>query len=287
MRLLPPVTQSCAVRRRKAKLAPAGQAGCARARAFQETMRQGRAAAAYALLLAGGAVWAGPPFLTDDPAPITYRHSEAYVFATLDATAADRTVLLPAAEFNNSPVPDVHLHIAVPLILYGVNHSAQYYGLGDIEVGVKYRFVQETALMPQIGVYPMAELPSGSPEHGLGNGRSWWKLPMWLQKSVGSWTTYGGGGYAVNHAPGMRSYGFGGWALQHEVNQSLTLGGELFAQGAVNSLGRGTLIANFGGIYTPGRGCAGCQILFSAGHSVSGERNTVAYLALYWDIGPQ
>ena len=31
-------------------------------------------------------------------------------------------------------------------------------------------------------------------ERGLGNGRAWCKIPLWIQKSWGPWTTYGGGG---------------------------------------------------------------------------------------------
>jgi hypothetical protein len=229
--------------------------------------------------------WAGPPFLTDDPEPIEYGHSEAYVFATMDATSDGRTVQFPAAEFNTSPFPDVHLHLVVPMTVNRPNQGARSYGLGDTEVGIKYRFVHETDTLPQIGIFPMAELPSGEAERGLGNGRTWWKLPLWIQKSWGSWRTYGGGGYAINHAPGMRNYAFGGWLLQHDFSGSLTLGGEIFTQGAATDQGRSTAIANLGGFYTPKGACGGCQVLFSAGHSVSGERHTVGYLALYWEFG--
>jgi hypothetical protein len=31
-------------------------------------------------LLIPAAAWGGPPFLTDDPAPVDFRHYEAYVF---------------------------------------------------------------------------------------------------------------------------------------------------------------------------------------------------------------
>ena len=69
------------------------------------------------------------------------------------------------------------------------------HGLGDIELGVKYRFLSETARRPQIGIFPMLEVPSGDPRRGLGNGQVWARLPLWLQKSSGPWTTYGGAGY--------------------------------------------------------------------------------------------
>jgi len=237
------------------------------------------------LLSMSATTWAGPPFLTDDPEPIEVGHSEAYVFASMDATADGKALQIPAAEFNTSPFPDVHLHLVVPMTVYSPTQGARRDGLGDTEAGIKYRFVHETDTLPQIGIFPMAELPSGAADRGLGNGRTWWKLPLWMQKSWGSWKTYGGGGYAINRAPGMRSYAFGGWLLQHDLSDRLTLGGEIFTQGAATDHGRGTAIANLGGFFTPQGACGGCQVLFSAGHSLSGERHTVGYVALYWEFG--
>jgi len=60
---------------------------------------------------------------------------------------------------------------------------------------------------------------------------------MWLQKSWGPWTTYGGGGYVINPAPGQRNYCFGGWLLQRDFSERLTLGGEFFAQGKSSDVG--------------------------------------------------
>jgi hypothetical protein len=228
-------------------------------------------------------VWAGPPFLTDDPAPVDYKHSEAYLFSTLDNAKDGSTITGPAFEFNRGIFPDVQFHLVVPLVNILPTEGPSHHGLGDIEVGIKYRFVQETMNMPQAGIFPMAELPSGDADRGLGNGRTWVKLPLWIQKSWGPWTTYGGGGYAVNHAPDQRNYAFGGWLLQHEMNERLTLGGELFAQGATSADGRSTSICNLGGYYnvTPN-----FSLLFSAGRSVAGERHSIGYVGLYWTWGP-
>ena len=41
------------------------------------------------------------------------------------------------------------------------------------------------------------ELPTGSATKGLGVGKTWYKVPLWAQKSFGPWTTYGGGGETV------------------------------------------------------------------------------------------
>jgi hypothetical protein len=232
-----------------------------------------------------GTVCAGPPFLTDDPEPLAYRHTEAYLFSTVDKTSPLLAAQLPAVEVNVGAYPDVHLHLVVPLVLAAPRDGRSVYGMGDLEVGVKYRFIQETDAWPQVGLFPLVELPSGESHRSLGNGRTWWKLPLWLQKSWGPWTTYGGVGYAINTAPGMRNYPYGGWLLQRQISGSLTLGGELFTQGAPSDDGKPTTIANVGGSYGLGAGCHHCQLLFSVGHSLVGEAHTVGYLGLYWEFG--
>ncbi|MDA8086946.1 MAG: hypothetical protein M0Z75_09620 [Nitrospiraceae bacterium] len=228
------------------------------------------------------AALAGPPFLTDDPEPVEYGHYEFYVFSTLDRGQDGTTLQTPAFEFNAGVASNTQFHVVIPFTLSLPKDGPSAYGLGDIEAGIKYRFIQESANSPQVGTFPMIELPSGSASRGLGNGRVWEKVPVWLQKSFGPWTTYGGGGYAINHAPGSRNYLFGGWLLQRDFSGRLTLGGEVFAQGATVEEGQGTAILNFGGYYNF---TEGMSLLFSAGHSVLGERHMAGYLALYW-TGP-
>ncbi len=242
---------------------------------------------AGALLAVSGAVLAGPPFMTDDPEPIEYQHSEGYVFSTYDkGPDGSKLIQLPAFEYNTSPIEDVHLHLVVPFTnLDPGDGSGSQHGLGDTEVGVKYRFIHETDTQPQVGIFPMLELPTGNSDKGLGNGKAWWTLPVWIQKSWGDWTTYGGGGRAFNHAAGMRDYNFGGWLLQRKVTDSLILGGELFTQGATTEDGRHATFLNLGGYYNDIKACGNCALLFRVGHSISGEKHTNAYLGLYWSWG--
>ena len=112
----------------------------------------------------------------------------------------------PAFEANWGAAPNLQLHVIVPLgaivpsnnPLYspaGVGPSA--YGLTDTELGAKYRFVKETKHRPEFGTFTMLEIPTGSYAKGLGVGKVWYKLPVWVQKSWGHWTTYGGGGYQI------------------------------------------------------------------------------------------
>jgi hypothetical protein len=151
---------------------------------------------------------AGPPFLTDDPEPVEYQHWEAYLFTMGMSSGSGYSIEGPATEFNYGVCPDTQLHLIVPMTSVDGSGMPAASGLGDIEIGVKYRFVHENDTRPQIGSFPMAELPGGDAGRGLGNGRTWFRLPIWLQKSWGPWTTYGGVGAALNSAPGQRNYPF-------------------------------------------------------------------------------
>jgi hypothetical protein len=240
------------------------------------------AAIATALLLAANQAIAGPPFLTDDPVPVDYRHSEFYVFSTYDGSSDGSDVALPAFEYNYGALSDIQLHIAVPFAQSSPDGGPTHWGLGDVEVGVKVRLTHESNTVPQIAVFPMAELPTGDSKQGLGNGRTWWRLPVWLQKSWGEWTTYGGGGYVINTAEGQKNYPFGGWLLQRTVGEQWQLGGEVYARGKDTVAGQSATVLNIGGSY---RFTPDFNLLFSAGHSVSGETHTIVYLGLWWAFG--
>lgn len=176
-----------------------------------------------------GRATAGPPFLTDDPVPTEYRHYELYTFATVDKSAGiATTTAAPAVEFNWGALPNLQISFSIPYTFLSVPTAtsatlpqsiagATVSGIGDTEFGVKFRFLQETAGRPQMSFYPSVEFPTGNRSNGIGNGRTWYRFPLWIQKSWGRWTTYGGGGYAVNTAPGAANFPFAGWLVQRDL----------------------------------------------------------------------
>jgi hypothetical protein len=251
-----------------------------------------RIALAMALVLvACASALAGPPFLTDDPEPVPYHHWEFYTFMTEDWTRGADSATGPAIEVNNGVANNTQVHLILPEA-YASQDGMHATGFGDVEAGVKYRFVTQTKYRPDIATFPLLELPTGDQSKGLGNGHTWGKLPIWMEKDSGPWTAYGGGGYAYNPVPGQRNYFFGGLLIQRTLSTALSLGGEVFLQGAqAQSVSVGTeppgtrssAIWNAGGTYnfTPD-----FSLLFSAGHSFQGDGNTVMYLALYRTWGP-
>lgn len=232
---------------------------------------------------------AGPPFQTDDPEPIDYKNYEFYTFASSDGTAIATATEGPAIEFNWGALPNVHLHIILPLAANFPQNGPNTVGFGDIETGIKYRFVQETKHRPQIGTFIMFELPTGSAARGLGVGKTWYKVPLWAQKSFGPWTTYGGGGATIfNGVPGLQTFPFAGGLLQRDIGKKWTLGGELFYHGAEGPAAPQThwaTMLDLGGYYKfrdPG-----FQFLFAYGHTVAGQSENYAYVGLYWTWGKQ
>ena len=130
--------------------------------------------------------YAGPPFLTDDPEPVEYHHGEFYVFSILDATNGSTTIQVPAFELNYGIAEETQAHIIAPLTAYASDGNPTQYGLGDLQLGVKYRFLKETEDWPQLGIYPMLMVPTGNVVRGLGNGSAWAELPLWAKKVGGN-----------------------------------------------------------------------------------------------------
>jgi hypothetical protein len=172
---------------------------------------------------------AGPPYATDDPEPVALRDWEVYL-ATSDQWSRDGgwSGTSPSVEVNYGAVHDVQLHLIAPVAWTRPPGDAARFGYGDTELGVKWRFVHEGASMPQVGTFPLVEVPTGDSARGLGSGETQVFLPLWIQKSIGRWTTYGGGGYWVNPGQGNRNWWFVGWQAQRALGHGVTVGGEVF-----------------------------------------------------------
>ena len=160
---------------------------------------------------------AGPPYDTDDPEPVDFRHWEFYLSSRPIHDDIGWNGTAPHAEVNYGAVENLQLHIILPFAFNSPSAGKSNYGFGDVELGFKYRFVKETSTMPQIGIFPLVDLPTGSMNKGLGNGKTQVFLPVWLQKSFGKWTTYGGAGYRINNAEGNKNSVYIGALLQNHM----------------------------------------------------------------------
>jgi hypothetical protein len=245
------------------------------------------------LMLAGPALraQAGPPFQTDDPTPVDLGHYEFYVFGTVDGTPAETDPTGPAFEFNWGAVPNVQLHAILPFGAVLPSNNPVYapggtgtsaFGLTDMELGVKYGFIKQTKRRPQIGSFTMFEIPTGNSTKGLGVGRVWYKLPIWVEKEFGPWSLCGGMGYTVVPQTGYDNFLYGGFLVKREINEKLELSAELFSharEGFAAAQTQASTMIDAGGYYhfkSPG-----LQLLFAYGHSIAGQTENYGYLGLY------
>jgi hypothetical protein len=234
---------------------------------------------------------AGPPFQTDDPTPVELGHYEFYIFGTIDGTPAELDPTGPAFEFNWGAIPNIQLHAILPLGAVMPSNNPVYapggtgssaFGLTDMELGVKYGFIKQTKHRPQIGSFTMFEIPTGNSTKGLGVGKVWYKLPIWVEKEFGPWSLCGGMGYTVVPQSGYNNYLYGGFLVKREINKKLELSAEIFSyarEGFAAAQTQASTMIDAGGYYhfkSPG-----LQLLFAYGHSIAGQTENYAYLGLY------
>lgn len=81
-------------------------------------------------------------------------------------------------EFKWGALPNPHLHLIVPAAAVFPGTGPTTFGVGDLETGIKFRFIQETKHRPQVGRFTMFEIPTGSAVRGLGVGKIWYKVPV-------------------------------------------------------------------------------------------------------------
>jgi hypothetical protein len=227
---------------------------------------------------------AGSPFVMDDAEIVEYQHWEVSLAAQYRHDRDQDCSTLPHLEVNYGVIPNVQLHLIAPLVYVKTERAGSQYAYGDTELGVKFRFVQETEYLPQIAIFPTVELPTGDSDKGLGNGRTQYFLPLWLQKSFGPWTTYGGGGYWINPGVGKKDWWQFGWQVQREINKTLTLGTELYYKTASTEDGKDATGYTFGAIINI---TESHHILLSAGQDINGPNYLSVYVGYQFTFGPQ
>ena len=227
---------------------------------------------------------AGPPFVTDDPEPVDYQHWEFYIASQHTETSDGWAGTAPHVELNYGVVTNVQLHLIAPLAYNAPKDGSTHYGYGDTELGVKFRFLQESDFLPQVGIFPLLEIPTGNASDGLGSGHVDAFLPVWLQKSFGEWTIYGGGGYGLNPGAGNKDYGYGGVVVQRQVTKNVLLGAEIYHRTTLTTGGRADTAFNLGTVidFTDHQ-----HLLLSVGRSLDGPTDLECYVAWQFTFGPE
>jgi hypothetical protein len=228
------------------------------------------------MVLAPVAGYAGPPYLTDDPEPVEFGHWEVYLATQYFVTRGFATGAAPLTDINCGAWPGLQVHFMGQLTYARPSGGPTSYGVGDTEIGAKIRLVSEGDRLPLISTYPLLDFPTGDAVRQLGTGHVHGFVPLWMQKSFGPWTTYGGGGLWINPGAGNRNYGYAGWQAQRRLAGYATVGGEVFyitpGQTGANANGGFNvgLVLDLSNVH---------HLLFSAGRSIVGDNLFQGYAA--------
>lgn len=237
----------------------------------------------YALVaaLAPVSAWAGPPFLTDDPEPTETGHWEIYGPLVEAEGRGENFEGSAGAELNYGAAPDLHITLGLP-VAFAHDKAGWRHGAGDVAISAKYRFFHDDEAGFSVAAFPGVTLPTAS--NGMGNGKVTALLPVWAQKDIGSWSIFGGGGYAINPGLGNRDYWEGGAAITRQLDERLVIGVEADLQGADTVGGQAVTNLGLGVIY---RLRGPWRLLASGGPSLGGDRGKAGFhtfLALGLDL---
>lgn len=136
-------------------------------------------------------------------------------------------------DFNYGAAPDLQLTATVPTGFERSAGGGTSFGMSNIELAAKYRFLHQDSFGLDVSVFPRIFLPSGS--NLIGDNHASLLLPVWVQKDwSGGWSAFGGGGCTVTE---FRAVDFcqAGAVLTYQLLPKLQLGAELFHQTADSS----------------------------------------------------
>ncbi len=164
----------------------------------------------------------GPPYAADDPEPTAFQQYEVYLFAGGERLAGG-SAAAGGIDFNYGATPDLQLTAVLPVAYE--DSDGLHSGLGNGELAAKYRFLHQIDYGWDVAVFPRLFLPSAS--SSVGEQHAVLLLPLWVEKDFGHWSTFGGGGCALNQGGDSRNFCQMAWTLTREVTDRLRLGLEL------------------------------------------------------------
>jgi hypothetical protein len=219
---------------------------------------------------------AGPPFVTEDPEPPPPGGLEINVPFIIERTPGETNMNTPLFDLNYG-LPNIQLKLEIPVETIHDDGDGTASGVGDLLLGVKWRFLNNERSQFQLGTYPQVLMPTGDHTRGLGQGGSAFVLPLIAQKNWDKWTLYGNVGYWWQAGAENRDYIYAGAVLEREINERLTLGVELFGNSPKERGCRSELAFNVGGSWKLNKHL---NLLFSAGRDIVGDTTAMGYLGL-------
>jgi hypothetical protein len=143
--------------------------------------------AALAIICFPLGVLAGPPILTDDtgtPGPGKWETNMGF---TVDKRRETTLYNTPALDLNYGIGERIQLNYSVSWIVLDTKDAAEKNGLGNSEVAVKWRFLDEDKNGMALSIYPrfIFNNPVSSADRGFVDKGTVFRLPFQMEKKIG------------------------------------------------------------------------------------------------------
>lgn len=171
----------------------------------------------------------GPPLVTDDPGTPGPGRWEINTAATVELGRDQRLWDVPLVDANYGWGERIQLKVEIPWRVRTAPGGETVSGLGEVLIGVKWRFLDEDSSGIGLGVYPQAGFRTISSSARLGLAEPYTSvfLPAVAQKDLGFLSVNLEAGWQWRSTG--RSHEFAGLALGRRLSERLEILGEVFA----------------------------------------------------------
>jgi hypothetical protein len=205
-------------------------------------------AATILWILTACPVPAGNPLQTNDPETPGPNGWEINLSQNLRFARPSFGQHLPLINVNYGCLDNDQWKISVPVLEIDPHPGERHAGIGDLQLGWKYRFLEENVHGIQASIYPQPLLPTGNAALGLGNDR----FELFLPAQVGKYVCddklflYGEVGHNLVFDGSAQHSWFFGAAAEYQATEKIEFVSEIVSITFPNDNGTDDLFFNAG-----------------------------------------
>lgn len=188
----------------------------------------------------------GPPMITDDTGTVPKGHWEINSAFTIERGADGRSFGAPLLDINYGLSKNTQLKVEIPWIVIHRNGQKSISGLGNTNIGVRWRFRDETEKKRiALSIYPQIEFnnPTSSARRGIVDRGPEFLMPLQWQTQVGRYGINGDVGYRFKRGTDEMIYGI---VVGRRFKDAIEILGEIHGTGERTNLGKSEIVFNLG-----------------------------------------
>lgn len=184
--------------------------------------------------------------ITDDTGTVPKGHWEINAAFTIERAADGRSFAAPLLDVNYGLSKISQIKIEIPWLIIHRNGQKEIGGLGNTNIGVRWRFRSETKTKRvALSIYPQFEFnnPTSSIRRGLVDKGSEFLMPLQWQTQVGKYGVGGDVGYRFKRGTDEIMSGI---IIGRKFKDTIEILGEIHTNGLRNNLKNSEIVCNFG-----------------------------------------